>query len=96
LLKTGLLSHKDTPFTINPLPFPDNSKLNHYELIIQQQEPAGAGCNTSFKEATRDGAPPIDLIDGDLLCEKLKEFRLGVKTEQIEEVTIQPEWFEKI
>jgi restriction system protein len=47
------------------------------------------------KEATRDGAPPIDLIDGDLLCEKLKEFNLGVKTELIEEVTINSEWFEK-
>jgi restriction system protein len=50
----------------------------------------------AIKEATRDGAPPIDLIDGDLLCEKLKEFCLGVKTELIEEVTIQPEWFERI
>lgn len=50
----------------------------------------------AIKEATRDGASPIDLIDGDLLCEKLKEFKLGVKTELIEEVTISPEWFEKI
>lgn len=50
----------------------------------------------AIKEATRDGAPPIDLIDGDLLCEKLKTFNLGVKTELIEEVTINPEWFEKI
>lgn len=50
----------------------------------------------AIKEASRDGAPPIDLIDGDLLCEKLKEFSLGVKTELIEEVTISPEWFEKI
>lgn len=50
----------------------------------------------AIKEASRDGAPPIDLIDGDLLCEKLKEFNLGVKTELIEEVTINPEWFEKI
>lgn len=50
----------------------------------------------SIKEATRDGAPPIDLIDGDQLCEKLKEFNLGVKTELIEDVKINPEWFEKI
>lgn len=50
----------------------------------------------AVKEATRDGAPPIDMIDGDLLCEKLKEFNLGVKTELIEEVTIASEWFEKI
>ncbi len=50
----------------------------------------------AIKEATRDGAPPIDLIDGELLCDKLKEFKLGVKTELIEDITVDPEWFEKI
>lgn len=48
------------------------------------------------REATRDGAPPIDLIDGELLCEKLKELNLGVKCEMIEEITIQSEWFQSI
>lgn len=48
------------------------------------------------KEATRDGAPPIDLIDGALLVEKLKEFRLGVKVEMVEEVEINKEWFQGI
>ena len=28
--------------------------------------------------------------------DKLKEFKLGVKTELIEEVAINPEWFDKI
>ncbi|WP_375562497.1 restriction endonuclease [Bernardetia sp. OM2101] len=50
----------------------------------------------AVKEATRDGAPPIDLIDGDLLCDKLKELSLGVKTELIEEVSINTEWFKRI
>ncbi len=50
----------------------------------------------AIKEATRDGATPIDLIDGELLCDKLKEFRLGVKTELIEDITVDPEWFKKI
>ncbi|MEL1255597.1 restriction endonuclease [Flavobacterium sp. DGU38] len=50
----------------------------------------------AIKEATRDGAPPIDLIDGELLCDKLKEFNLGVKTELIEEISINAEWFSKI
>lgn len=50
----------------------------------------------AVKEATRDGAPPIDLIDGEQLCEKLKELKLGVETEFIEEVTVNPEWFDKI
>lgn len=31
-------------------------------------------------EATRDGAPPIDLIDGEQLCELLKKHQLGVRT----------------
>lgn len=44
-------------------------------------------------EATRDGAIAIDLIDGDRLCELLKENRLGVQTELIERVQIQADWF---
>jgi restriction system protein len=47
------------------------------------------------KEATRDGAPPIDLIDGQLLCEKLKEFSLGIKTKVVEEVEIDKTFFNK-
>lgn len=50
----------------------------------------------SIKETSRDEAPLIDLIDRNLLCEKLKEFKLEVRTELIEEITINPEWFEKI
>ena len=47
------------------------------------------------KEATRDGAPPIDLIDGEALCEKLKEFSLGVKIKIVEEIEIDEAFFEK-
>lgn len=48
------------------------------------------------KEASRDGAPAIDLIDGEDLCELLKNLKLGVDIEMIEKVTIKPEWFEGI
>jgi restriction system protein len=48
----------------------------------------------AIKEATRDGAPPIDLVDGDELAEKLKELSLGVTTELVPRVVVQPEWFE--
>ena len=44
-------------------------------------------------EATRDGAIAIDLIDGDRLCELLKENKLGVDTTMIERITINPDWF---
>ena len=45
------------------------------------------------EEATRDGAIAIDLIDGDRLCDLLKQYTLGVKTEMIEQVTITGDWF---
>jgi restriction system protein len=48
------------------------------------------------REATRDGAPPIDLIDGRLLAEKLKELKLGVKTNLVEHVEIVEDWFRSI
>ncbi len=45
------------------------------------------------QEASRDGAPPIDLLDGDSLVEKMKELRLGVKVKNTETVEIDSEWF---
>ena len=48
------------------------------------------------KEATRDGAPPIDLIDGYLLAEKLKELKLGITTELVEAVDVDKGWFTSI
>jgi restriction system protein len=47
------------------------------------------------REATRDGAPPIDLIDGDQLCELLKVLELGLKNQMVEQVTVIPEAFEE-
>lgn len=48
----------------------------------------------AMKEATRDGAPPIDLIDGELLCDKLKELRLGVGVEMVENIHVNHNWFD--
>jgi restriction system protein len=52
----------------------------------------------AIREATRDGAPAIDLIDGDALIDKLKEIGLGVETKRIEveQIKIDPEWFANI
>lgn len=50
----------------------------------------------AVKEATRDGAPPIDLVDGSELAEKLKELSLGVRTEMIEAVRVDAAWFEGV
>ena len=47
------------------------------------------------REATRDGAPAIDLIDGEGLADKLKELSLGVETREVttEKVEIDRDWF---
>jgi restriction system protein len=56
----------------------------------------GSFTSAAVKEATRDGAPPIDLVDGDELGEKLKELGLGVRTEMVERVSIDAAWFKSI
>jgi restriction system protein len=43
-------------------------------------------------EATRDGSPPIDLVDGEQLVEKMKELGLGVKIKTEELVEVNDEW----
>jgi restriction system protein len=46
-------------------------------------------------EAQRDGATPIDLVDGEDLAERLKNLSIGIKTieEIIEKVQIDKNWF---
>ena len=56
----------------------------------------GTFTREAIKEATRDGAPPIDLIDGEVLCDKLKELKLGVDTKLTETVEIKSEWFSNL
>jgi restriction system protein len=56
----------------------------------------GSFTREAKKEATRDGATPIDLIDGNDLAEKLKELNLGVEIELVEKVKIKPEWFKSL
>jgi len=56
----------------------------------------GAFTSQASEEATRDGAIAIDLIDGDRLCDLLKQYDLGVKTEMIEAVTINGAWFDSL
>jgi restriction system protein len=58
----------------------------------------GSFTSEARKEAQREGAPPIDLVDGEALVRKLKEFELGVKVERkvVDEVTVVPAFFESI
>ncbi len=48
------------------------------------------------REATRDGAPAVDLIDGDQLCDLLKQLKLGVRAELVERMTVEAGWFSGI
>lgn len=56
----------------------------------------GSFTKDAIREATRDGAPPIDLVDGDALADKLKEFGLGVGVRMVEEVDVDETWFAQI
>lgn len=52
----------------------------------------------AIAEATRDGATPIDLIDGPELMDRLKDLGLGVTVSKriVEDVEIRPEWFQAL
>ncbi len=56
----------------------------------------GSFTREAKKEATRDGATPIDLIDGNEFAEKLKELSLGVSVEMVEEINIEVDWFKNL
>jgi restriction system protein len=44
-------------------------------------------------EAVRDGAPAIDLVDGQELADLLKRYELGVQTLMVEKVEVNATWF---
>lgn len=56
----------------------------------------GSFTRDAQNEANRDGAPPIDLVDGEQLCDLLKDYELGVTVQQrIEyDVTVIPSFFD--
>ncbi|MGD0153073.1 MAG: restriction endonuclease [Thermacetogeniaceae bacterium] len=56
----------------------------------------GSFTGEAIKEAKRDGAPPIDLVNGEQLIDILKSLSLGIKTKTIEAVEIDHEWFSAI
>jgi restriction system protein len=56
----------------------------------------GTFTSSAKKEATRDGAPALDLIDGEQLCKIIKDLKLGVDTKMIEVVEIKEFWFNQL
>ncbi len=56
----------------------------------------GTFTSDARREAARDGAPAIDLVDGESLCNLLKDLKLGVKVRLVEEVEIEESFFRSI
>lgn len=50
----------------------------------------------AISEASREGTPTIDLIDGEKFADKLKELGLGVNIDLIEKINIDEKWFDGI
>lgn len=57
----------------------------------------GTFTRSAREESSRDGAPPVELIDGDDLCDLLKEYELGVRTQirQVEDIELIPDFFKQ-
>ena len=55
----------------------------------------GTFTRSAREESSRDGAPPVELVDGDDLCGLLREYELGVKTRirQVEDVDLDLDFF---
>ena len=47
------------------------------------------------REAVRDGATVIDLVDGEVFCDLLKQYNLGTSIKIVEEVQIDKSFFDK-
>ena len=79
-----------------------SSAIRDFRGAMQGRADKGLFITTGYftreavKEATRDGAIAIDIVDGEKLAEKLKELALGVKIELVERVEIDEEWFKSI
>ena len=58
----------------------------------------GSFSRAAHAEAIRDGAPAIDLVDGQELADLLKKCELGVqvRTVKVEKVEVNPDWFSSI
>ncbi|HEX3467811.1 MAG TPA: restriction endonuclease [Candidatus Elarobacter sp.] len=52
----------------------------------------------AVREASRDGAMSVDLIDGTRLVQLLKKYKLGVNTSErvVEDVTVDEAWFSSV
>jgi restriction system protein len=78
------------------------SEIRNFRGALQGRADKGLFATTgsftrdAIKEASRDGATPIDLLDGEALTNKIKELKRGLSIERVEQITINKKWFENI
>lgn len=78
------------------------SEIRDFRGAMQGRADKGLFITTGYftrdaiREATRDGAITIDLVDGEKLAEKLKELGLGLKIETTERIAVDSDWFAKL
>ena len=76
-------------------------EVQAFQGAIQGQADRGIIITTSYftsdanRQAGRSGAMPIDLIPGERLAELLKEHKVGVRTEMVEQITIDTDYFDR-
>lgn len=56
----------------------------------------GTFTRDAIREAQREGAPPIDLIDGYQFADTLRKLELGIEVQKVEKVEIINKWFDNI
>jgi len=78
------------------------SEVRDFRGAMQGRADKGLFITTGYftrdavKEATRDGATAIDLVDGEKLAEKLKELGLGIIIERTENIIVDENWFKTL
>ena len=56
----------------------------------------GTFTRDALKEATRDGATPIEIVYGAQLADMLRDLGLGVQKRLVEEITIDVDWLKSV
>lgn len=75
-------------------------EIRNFQAAVQGRADKGLFITTgrftsgAVKEATRDGGTPIELIDGEALCELLKKLSIGVETKMVEAVSVDSKYFD--
>jgi hypothetical protein len=82
---------------IAPLPVTQPQVSQDTHPPLQSTTPAGSFSKDATVEANRAGVPAVELIDGDRLCDLLKEYRLGVRvtSRTVQDIEVVPTFFEK-